>query len=304
MSTAPVTEPTTITLPAVADKRGTSPALATPDGMRFELLQREARLMASSSLVPKEYQGNLANCYIAANLANRMGADLLMVMQNLYVVHGRPGWSAQFLIATFNQNGRFTALRYEFLGEPGQDSYGCRAWAVEKETGQKLVGADLSVALAKREGWFDKAGSKWKTMPQQMLMYRAAAWFIRAYAPEIAMGLQTAEELVDVPPEQLRQAEALTDEQRRERGEMLASIAQQKIAFPDRHAKALTFLGFDDNQRPDSLPFETLRALVALLEEQARYVAPETAEPVAEQAAGQGALLETPTVVGKKGGRS
>lgn len=163
----------------------------------FELMQRSAKLLSACSLMPKEFQGNLPNCVIALNMAHRIGADPLMVAQNLYVVHGRPGWSAQFLIASFNTCGRFSALRYEFTGKPGTDEYGCRAWAVEKDTNEKLFGSQVTVALAKKEGWYGKNGSKWQTMPQQMLMYRAASWFIRAYAPEIAMGLHTADELED-----------------------------------------------------------------------------------------------------------
>jgi hypothetical protein len=164
----------------------------------FDLMQRGAKLLAASTLVPKEYQNNIPNCVIALNMAQRIGADPLMVMQNLYVVHGRPGWSAQFLIATFNQCGRFTAMRFEFVGERGKDSWGCRAWALEKSTNEKIVGALITVGLAKAEGWHGKTGSKWKTMEEQMLMYRSASWLVRAYAPEIAMGLQTAEELRDV----------------------------------------------------------------------------------------------------------
>ena len=167
------------------------------DAQGFELMQRVAKAFASSSLVPKEFVGNVSNCVIALNIAQRMGADPLMVIQNLFVVHGRPGWSAQFLIATFNQNGRFSSIRYEFFGTQGKDDWGCRAWAIEKETGLKIIGADITIALAKKEGWYGKAGSKWQSMPQQMLMYRSAAWLVRAYAPEIAMGLQTADEIRD-----------------------------------------------------------------------------------------------------------
>jgi len=170
----------------------------------FELAQRAAKLLAQSSLVPKEYQRNLPNCVIALNMAARMNADPLMVMQNLYIVHGKPGWSSQFLISTFNTSGKFSALRYEWVGEEGKDSWGCRAWAIEKATGQKLVGATVTIGLAKKEGWYNKNGSKWQTMPEQMLMYRAASWFIRAYAPELAMGMHTVEELgdiVDLDPE-------------------------------------------------------------------------------------------------------
>ena len=98
----------------------------------FELMQRQAKLLANSSLVPKEYQNNLANCVIALNMANRMNADPLMVMQNLYIVHGKPSWSSQFLISTFNASGRFSSLRYEWVGEEGTDRWGCKAWAINR----------------------------------------------------------------------------------------------------------------------------------------------------------------------------
>jgi hypothetical protein len=199
-------------------------AVGLTDSQGFELAQRAAKLLASSTLVPKEYQGNLPNCVIALNMSSRVGADPLMVMQNLVIVHGKPTWSAQFLIATVNTCGRFSALRYEFFGAPGTDEWGCRAWAVEKATGEKLIGTDVTLAIAKAEGWYGKNGSKWKSIPQQMLMYRAASWWTRAYAPELSMGLSTADEMADiidvdhdgsytVTTESLRAAEARPAEQ-------------------------------------------------------------------------------------------
>lgn len=173
-------------------------ALGFGSSQGFEQLQRAAKLLASSTLVPKEYQGNLPNCVIALNMANRIGADPLLVMQNLYLVHGRPGWSSQFLIATFNQCGRFSAMRFEFTDEQGKADWGCRAWATEKSTGERIEGSWITMAMAKAEGWVDKPGSKWKTMPQQMLQYRAASFLVRAFAPELSMGLQTTDELQDV----------------------------------------------------------------------------------------------------------
>lgn len=164
----------------------------------FALAQRAGNALAASSLIPEIYRNNLPNCLIALEMAQRIGASPLMVMQHLYIVQGRPAWSAVFMIASFNQCGRFSAIRYEWLGERGTDSYGCRAWAVEKATGEKLVGSPVTWAVVKQEGWDKKSGSKWKTMPEQMFMYRAAAWFVRAYAPEISMGLAAAEEMHDV----------------------------------------------------------------------------------------------------------
>lgn len=163
----------------------------------FESLQRIANLFSASAIVPKTYQGNLPNTVIAVDMAMRMGANPLMVMQNLYVVHGNPAWSAQFLIATFNKSGKFSALRYEFGGKEGTDEWACTAVAEELATRQLLRGPRITIGLAKKEGWYNKNGSKWQTMPELMLRYRAAAWFIRTYAPEIAMGLQTVEEVKD-----------------------------------------------------------------------------------------------------------
>lgn len=163
----------------------------------FELLQRVAKAFASSTLVPQTYQGNVANCMIALNLAERLRADALMVMQNLYIVHGNPGWSSKFLIASVNTCGRYESLRYEWRGEKGTDDYGCRAWTVEKSTGEKLHGVWIDWKMVKAEGWNKKSGSKWLTMEDQMFVYRSAAFWQRAYAPEISMGLPSQEELAD-----------------------------------------------------------------------------------------------------------
>ena len=163
----------------------------------WELAQRIAKAFAAADLVPQQYRGNLPNCLIALEMANRMGASPLMVMQNLYLVHGTPGWSAKFLIASFNQSGKFSALRYEFNKDAKGKPIACRAWAVERATGEKLVGANVSLDMAASEGWSTKAGSKWKTMPEQMMMYRAASFFVRTYAPELSMGLRTVDEIAD-----------------------------------------------------------------------------------------------------------
>jgi len=59
------------------------------------------------------------------------------------------------------------------------------------------------MAMAEAEGWSTKPGSKWKTMPELMLRYRAAAFFARIYAPDITLGMQTSEESMDIEPRQV-----------------------------------------------------------------------------------------------------
>lgn len=167
---------------------------------RFEVLQRMGKMYSIATLVPDAYKGNISNCAIALDMAMRMNANPLMIMQNLYLVHGNPGWSSKFLIATINTCGRFTPLRYECNDKTG-DEYGWRCYAYEKtdkDKAERLEGPWVTWAMVKSEGWLKKSGSKWLTMPEVMFHYRAAAFWQRMYAPEISMGFSTAEELRDI----------------------------------------------------------------------------------------------------------
>lgn len=190
------------------NKTMVTPGFSTLAG--FEALQRMAHLFNQSTLVPTQFQGdqNFGNCVIALNMAQRLNADPLMVMQNLYVVYGNPAWSSKFLIAMFNQCGRFSSIHYEEVGKKGSDGWGCRAWATELGTGERIEGPVVTIDIAKREGWYSKSGSKWQSMPQQMLRYRAASWFIRTTAPELSMGLPTRDEAIDVGAETISVEEA------------------------------------------------------------------------------------------------
>jgi hypothetical protein len=193
------------------ESTGVALTMQTLDG--FKALQRAAKCLCQSSLVPDIYQGDkgLPNAVIALEMANRMGANPLMTMQNLYVVHGRPAWSSQFLIATVNSSGRFTALRYEVTPPDAMatnKAYACRAWAIERATGERLCGSWINWDMVNAEGWASKNGSKWKSLPEQMFKYRAAAFWTRSYAPEIGMGLHTAEEVEDMVIDMPTQAEA------------------------------------------------------------------------------------------------
>lgn len=166
----------------------------------FEGLQRVAKMYSLSQIVPKQYQGaeNIGNCVIAIDMANRLKMHPLMVMQNLYIVYGQPSWSSKFLIATFNQCGRYSSIQYEMIGQKNTDSWGCIAYAMEKDTKNIIKSAEITIAIAKKEGWYTKNGSKWQTIPELMLQYRAASLLIRTHAPEISMGLNTEEEIFDM----------------------------------------------------------------------------------------------------------
>lgn len=210
------------------------------DPVQFETMQRVCKLFSSSELVPDMYRTNLAlknglpinpenkamaNCMIAIEMAQRIGASALMIMQNMVIIYGRPSWSSKFLIATVNTCGRFNPLQYKFtnLGRCGKipyteyvwdgqrkspvtkefdgtkiDNIQCIAFTTVKGSSEVLESSPIDIKMAIQEGWYTKSGSKWQTMERQMLIYRAASFWTSAYAPEISMGMKTEDEIRDI----------------------------------------------------------------------------------------------------------
>ena len=154
----------------------------------FESAQRIAASLADSALVPTAYRGQagLPNCIVAIEIANRMGMSPFQVMQNLNVIHGRPSWSSQFIIGLIQGCGRFEGFSYD------ETQDGCQCVARLKSTGELVDGPRITMDMAKREGW--TKNTKWSTMPQTMLRYRAASAFGRFHIPDLILGIQSVEE--------------------------------------------------------------------------------------------------------------
>ena len=210
----------------------------------FALIQRMARAFSESTMVPEQYRNiivkkvrggreqeypnpaALSNCIIALDIATRLNINPLMVMQNLYVVEGRPSWSSSYIIASINVCNKYGPLHFEIRDLEERDvewtikewydapngkratreitkkarikDKECIAWAIEKVTGERIESPPVSIGMAVAEGWYGKNGSKWQTMPEVMLRYRAASFFGKMYVPERLMGLPSAEEAQEI----------------------------------------------------------------------------------------------------------
>lgn len=186
------------TLPAVQEQVQTRDLSAFANVNAFESAQRMAKLLATSDLVPKQYQGRIENCLIALEVARSTGASIMTVMQNMHLIHGKVSWSSQYVISSINSCGRFSPLRFKTTGQGDQKA--CVAYATDKN-GETLEGPPCSIRMAKDAGWFEKPGSHWKINPDLMLMYRAATFFGRLFAPDVLNGMQTEDEIRDVTPE-------------------------------------------------------------------------------------------------------
>jgi hypothetical protein len=159
---------------------------------------RAAGMLSRSELVPDTYKGKQENCLIALDIAGRVGWSPMAVMQNLYIVKGKPSWSGQACIAMINGCGRFTPVSFRWQGEQGKNNWGCVAVSTRTKDGVICESAPVTWQMALDEGWVNKPGSKWKTMPEQMFMYRAGAFFARVHCPDVLQGIYVQGEVEDV----------------------------------------------------------------------------------------------------------
>lgn len=195
------------------------------DIARFEHAQRVAKALSTATIVPDHFRNNIGNILIALNTAERMRTDPVMLMQNMYIIHGKPGIEGKLAIALINQSGKFTPLQFRLEGEG--DARQCTAYATHKETGETLE-QTVTWKMVEAEGWNKdkktKSGgiqkSKWNTLPDLMFQYRSGTFFARVYCPEVLLGMRTKDELDDMAMSLVKQpngsyaapeTEALTD---------------------------------------------------------------------------------------------
>lgn len=175
------------------------------DTAMMNTLYATAKVLADSTIVPKEYQKNVGSCFIACELAARTGLSTLMVAQSLAIVYGRPTWSGQACIAIINQSRRYDKpLKIRFVDKDGNDmpryiqGQTNGAYAYATQSGEEFYGTCVTLDMANNEGWVNKNGSKWQTMPELMFKYRAASFFAREHCPDLLFGCSVDGESEDI----------------------------------------------------------------------------------------------------------
>ena len=174
----------------------------------FNQILRAADMLSKTSIIPQSYQGKPQDCFVAIEMANRMGVSPMVVMQNMYVVKGKPSWAGQACTMLINSCGKFKDVKHIYTGEKGKPNRGCYVTATRISDGSQVDGVEVTMQMAQSEGW--TSNSKWRNMPELMLAYRASAFFARVYCPEAMMGVQTAEEVYDADSTPINAAASLT----------------------------------------------------------------------------------------------
>lgn len=167
---------------------------------KFELEQRKAKAFVATDFFPAHLRkgnetANIGTAIIVLDLAQRMNIGALEVAQSIYIIHGKPSFETKFLVARLNSSGLLKG-RLQTIVSPDGNSAHCEA--IDAQTGQLLKGTTITMEMARREGWLSKNGSKWQTMPELMMKYRAQSFFINEFFPEVKYGLKTSDEVEDI----------------------------------------------------------------------------------------------------------
>ena len=195
---APVEE-NALVLSPVLESAAEPVVLSIADERYMKRMYNLAKFYAKSLIVPKEYRGDVAACFDACDMAARLGMPVMQVFQNLFFVNGRPSWSGQMCIALLNASKKYDGGEFVEVGERDTDSWGIHWQARRVADGKVIKGVTVTIKMVKDEGWLKN--TKWTSMPEMMLKYRAAAYFARTECPEVLAGLQMRDELDDIMPQ-------------------------------------------------------------------------------------------------------
>lgn len=192
-------------------------------------IYRLAEVMAGSQLIPPHLRGKIDDVFVALAMADQLGENPVVVMQNIYIVSGRAGWSASYMIARANRSGVFKGrISWRVTGKG--PTLSVTALATLADTGE-VVEMTADMEMARAEGWVKN--SKYQSMPEVMLRYRSATLLIRMYAGDVMLGMHTDAELETMPVSEA--VEVIQSPVTRPTGRAALGIGApaQTVAMPD-----------------------------------------------------------------------
>lgn len=174
-----------------AEDRTVNYANAIYNGSDFEKAAKMASFLSKATFIPRQFQNKPSDCLIALQMAASLRVTPFEVMKGLYVIDGKPSFTAQFALALVNRFGPFDSpIKCRSTGSG--DELCVTAYA-------KFVGSEEEFAAtatmkgAHAAGW--TKNRNYEAIPEQMLFYKAALMLIRRYCPHILMGMLTEDEV-------------------------------------------------------------------------------------------------------------
>lgn len=160
------------------------------DSSAFDHLWRVAQAFSRSGMVPAHFQSKPESCMVALMYSQQLGESPMVMFQEVSIINGRPNTSARYAISRANRSG-LLAGPITWTSKGAGDTLEVTATATLWET-QEQVTATVTMKEAAADGW--TRNPKYKSIPEQMLRWRAATRLINLYLPEVLFGLGVREE--------------------------------------------------------------------------------------------------------------
>jgi hypothetical protein len=173
------------------------------DGAALDHRYRLAKAFSMSGMVPPHFQGKPEACLVAMLYAEQLGEHPMLLFQEMSVINGRPNTSSRFAISRANKSGLLQGpITWKAKGQG--DALEVTATATMRETGE-VITATVTMKEAIADNWVKNP--KYRSIPEQMLRWRAATRLINLYIPEVLFGLGVREE-AEVRPVTVREEPA------------------------------------------------------------------------------------------------
>lgn len=151
-----------------------------------------SKMLADSTLVPKDFIGKPGNVFIAMQWGSELGLKPMQAIQNIAPINGRPTlWGdAQLALVLASPVCKDVVETYEGQGDAR------KAVCVAQRHGRADKRSEFSVSDAKSAGLLNKQGP-WTQYRDRMLKLRARAFALRDQFADVLKGMPMAEEVMD-----------------------------------------------------------------------------------------------------------
>ena len=176
------------------------------DSGLFDRMYQLAEVMSSSKMtVPKHLQGNAGDCMAIVMQASQWKMNPFAVAQKTHVVNGNLGYEAQLVAAVINSSG-VVSERFSFDWKGDWDRYDGNSPDRNLEKSLTvIVSATIKGEAEPRQLMVSMSQATvrnsplWKSDPKQQLAYLAQKKWARLYAPDVILGVYSADEFEDAP---------------------------------------------------------------------------------------------------------
>lgn len=153
-----------------------------------------AEIVSKTGMVPKDYQGNAGNVFVAVQMGLELGLPPLQALQNIAVINGRPSIWGDLALALVRNSGLLEVFEESTPSEAKKNGKGwCR---IQRKGESKAAEYEFSVEDAKKAGLWGKQGP-WTAYEGRMLQMRNRSFALRDKFTDILKGLSIAEEAQD-----------------------------------------------------------------------------------------------------------